>query len=211
MSGASIPLCLLQDTHLAYVEAAAHLLAHTYRLPSCGDRVATRDVLCHTVLPPFVPKDGRYVPTVEGVEEVEEALGKATARLCPQSLMKRHGPGAAAVITGSWPVPPASLEPGQLLELVQELARWKQELGGGTEAMDPIHYDKVPQLQGSGRWHCFPWDAHIPTLFPAGRRPPLELHHSCIQSARRELQHPACRPADGECRPRGSPSPQGGW
>ncbi|XP_040502458.1 ubiquitin-like modifier-activating enzyme 7 isoform X2 [Gallus gallus] len=99
------------DTHLAYVEAAAHLLAHTYRLPSCGDRVATRDVLCHTVLPPFVPKDGRYVPTVEGVEEVEEAL-----------------------------------EPGQLLELVQELARWKRELGGGTEAMDPIHYDKDDDL-----------------------------------------------------------------
>lgn len=102
---------LSNDTHLAYVEAAAHLLAHTYRLPSCGDRVATRDVLCHTVLPPFVPKDGRYVPTVEGVEEVEEAL-----------------------------------EPGQLLELVQELARWKRELGGGTEAMDPIHYDKDDDL-----------------------------------------------------------------
>ncbi|POI21083.1 hypothetical protein CIB84_015170 [Bambusicola thoracicus] len=99
------------DTHLAYVEAAAHLLAHTYRLPSCGDRVATRDVLCHTVLPPFVPKDGRYVPTVEGMEEVEEAL-----------------------------------EPGQLLELVQELVQWKRELGGGMEAMDPIHYDKDDDL-----------------------------------------------------------------
>ncbi|XP_031467595.1 ubiquitin-like modifier-activating enzyme 7 [Phasianus colchicus] len=99
------------DTHLAYVEAAAHLLAQTYRLPSCGDRVATWDVLCNMVLPPFVPKDGCYVPTAEGMEEVEETL-----------------------------------EPGQMLELVQELAQWKQELGGDTEAMDPIHYDKDSDL-----------------------------------------------------------------
>ncbi|XP_015730043.1 ubiquitin-like modifier-activating enzyme 7 isoform X3 [Coturnix japonica] len=99
------------DTHLAYVEAAAQLLAHTYRLPSCGERAATQDVLCHTVLPPFVPKDRHYIPTADGVEEVEEAL-----------------------------------EPGQLLELVQELAKWKQELGEGTEAMDPISYDKDDDL-----------------------------------------------------------------
>ncbi|XP_021265444.1 ubiquitin-like modifier-activating enzyme 7 [Numida meleagris] len=102
------------DTHLAYVEAAAHLLAHTYRLPSCGDRAATQDVLCHMVLPPFVPQDRRYVPTAEGMEEVEETL-----------------------------------EPGQLLELVQELAQWKQELGGDTEMMDPIHYDKDDDLHVS--------------------------------------------------------------
>ncbi|OXB56186.1 hypothetical protein ASZ78_016965 [Callipepla squamata] len=102
------------DTHLVYVEAAAHLLARTYRLPSCGDREATRDVLCHMVLPPFVPKDGCYIPTAEGMEELEEAL-----------------------------------EPRQLLELVQELVQWKQELGGSTEVMDPIRYDKDDDLHVS--------------------------------------------------------------
>uniref|UniRef100_A0A8V1AC19 E1 ubiquitin-activating enzyme n=1 Tax=Gallus gallus TaxID=9031 RepID=A0A8V1AC19_CHICK len=137
------------DTHLAYVEAAAHLLAHTYRLPSCGDRVATRDVLCHTVLPPFVPKDGRYVPTVEGVEEVEEALGKPTARLCPQSLMKRHGPGAAAVITGSWPVPPASPEPGQLLELVQDFITAASNLRAENYSIPPA--DRLTSQRIAGR------------------------------------------------------------
>lgn len=70
-----------------------------------------RDVLCHVVLPPFVPKDGCYVPTAEGMEEVEETLGKA-ACLYPQNPMKSQGPGGAVVITSSWPVPlhPQSLD-----------------------------------------------------------------------------------------------------
>lgn len=161
-------LSLLQDSHLAYVEAAAQLLAHTYRLPSCGERAATQDVLCHTVLPPFVPKDRHYVPTADGVEEVEEALGKATACLQPQKANEEHWARSCSDYNGFLACVPVSPEPGQLLELVQELAKWKQELGEGTEAMDPISYDKVPQLQGSGRWHCSPWDAHVPTLFPAG-------------------------------------------
>ncbi|NXL87100.1 UBA1 enzyme, partial [Alectura lathami] len=95
------------DTHLAYVEAAAHLLAQTYKLPTCSDRAAMQDILRDMALPPFVPQDGLHVPTTEGVEEVEE---------------------------------PA--EPGQLTELMQDLARWKQELEGGEEAMLPIQFEK---------------------------------------------------------------------
>lgn len=53
---------------------------------------------------------------------------------------------------------PMSPDPGQPMELTQDLAqdlaRWRQELGGGTEAqvMEPIHFEKVPWPQGSGRW-----------------------------------------------------------
>ncbi|NXJ16828.1 UBA1 enzyme, partial [Odontophorus gujanensis] len=132
------------DTHLVYVEVAAHLLARAYRLSSCGDREATRDVLCHMVLPPFVPKDKCYIPTAEGMEEVEEAL-----------------------------------EPRQLLELVQELVQWKQELGGGTEAMDPIHYDKVPYHRAQGGGSA----SHRTAMSPRSSLQDDDLHVSFITAA----------------------------
>ncbi|NXC48399.1 UBA1 enzyme, partial [Penelope pileata] len=94
------------DTHVAYIEAAARLLAQTYRLPPSGDR-PTRDILHSVALPAFVPRDGCYIPTANGMEEVEEVLA-----------------------------------PGQLLELGQELAQWKEELGAGTALMDPILFEK---------------------------------------------------------------------
>lgn len=102
-------LVILQDAHVAYVEAAAQLRAQTYKLPSHSNRAATQDILRSMVLPPFVPQDGLRIPTAEGTEVVEEAGGKAAARLCPQE--PRHDMGTRArnrrpAGAGSWLVTP---------------------------------------------------------------------------------------------------------
>lgn len=74
---------------------------------------------------------------------------------------------------------PASPEPGQMLELMQELAKWKQELGGGTEAMDPIHYDKVLCLQAWGGGTA----SHGMPMSPRSSLQDSDLHLSFITAA----------------------------
>lgn len=74
---ATHPCSTLQDTHLDYVLAAAHLFAQVHRLPPCSDRAAIQAILRDVVLPPFAPQEGLQIPlTEEPTEETQVPTGE---------------------------------------------------------------------------------------------------------------------------------------
>ncbi|NXA33422.1 UBA1 enzyme, partial [Eudromia elegans] len=103
------------DTHMAYIMAAARLFAQTHKVVAQDDRAAARETLRDVVLPPFTPQEGLRVDIDEEEEEAREAVDR-----------------------------------GQLAELTQELARWRQELleaeGTPLPIMEPIHFEKDDNL-----------------------------------------------------------------
>lgn len=168
------PCSTLQDTHLDYVVAAAHLFAQAHRVPPCRDRLAIQAILRDVVLPPFSPQEGLQIPLTE--EPTEKAP-------VPTGEVPRYVPGSGLVVVGLWLLVPApaptmtqtkvrgtpavpqcrSITPGvpvspdhrQLTELTQDLVQLRQELVGDEEAqaplMDPIDFEKVAE---PGRWPC---------------------------------------------------------
>ncbi|XP_075015403.1 ubiquitin-like modifier-activating enzyme 7 isoform X2 [Calonectris borealis] len=107
----------LQDTHLDYILAAAHLFAQAHKVPPCSDRAAAQTILRSVVLPPFAPQERLQIPLMEEQEGVQVPAGV--------------------------PVPP---DRGRLAELTQVLMQRRQELVGSEQAqvplMEPIHFEK---------------------------------------------------------------------
>lgn len=81
------PCCTLQDTHLDYIVAAAHLFAQVHRVPPCRDQVAIQAMLQDVVLPPFAPQEGLQIPLTEA-EEAQVPTGEVPRYVPASSLVE---------------------------------------------------------------------------------------------------------------------------
>lgn len=139
------PRSALQNTHLEYILAAAHLFAQAYKVPPCHDRAAVQTILRAMVLPPFSPQEGLQIPLAEEQEEAQGPAGEAphppgSPRACPQAL-----PGGAALQLIPAPAPTRT-----------------QTRTGGHRAVSPAVPQctgttlRVPVLQTAGGWQSSP-------------------------------------------------------
>ncbi|KGL83246.1 Ubiquitin-like modifier-activating enzyme 1, partial [Tinamus guttatus] len=62
------------DSHVAYIMAAARLFAQTHKVLAHGDSAAAQEILHNMVLPPFTPQEGLHINITEEPEEVQEAV-----------------------------------------------------------------------------------------------------------------------------------------
>ncbi|XP_051483773.1 ubiquitin-like modifier-activating enzyme 7 isoform X2 [Apus apus] len=76
------------DTHMAYVVAAAHLFALAHKVPPCSDWDAAQTLLHSMVLPPFAPLEGLQIPLTEEQEEAQASTDHRQLAELTQDLMK---------------------------------------------------------------------------------------------------------------------------
>ncbi|XP_062441552.1 ubiquitin-like modifier-activating enzyme 7 isoform X2 [Rhea pennata] len=79
------------DTHVAYVMAAAHLFAQTHKVLARNDRAATQEILRNLVLPPFTPQEGLKIHIMEERQEVQEAVDQGRLAELTKELARWRG------------------------------------------------------------------------------------------------------------------------
>ncbi|XP_067159398.1 ubiquitin-like modifier-activating enzyme 7 isoform X3 [Apteryx mantelli] len=76
------------DTHMAYVMAAAHLFAQTHKVLAYGDRATAQESLRNLVLPPFTPQEGLQIHITEERQEVQETVDQRRLAELSQELAR---------------------------------------------------------------------------------------------------------------------------